>query len=280
MNSRYLTPLSFFPAFLAIVIALSGCATVDDPFAPSRQFANIIRSFPATQQQLPFPEITRIAAPDASAAAPGSELYIVVHPAYGVFFQDLAKERFPEDNYRLLMKQFQTELEFISKRAASGATLILVLPGENADGVFSPTYPSYRTYLNMAAGAGRSVYFIYSDTQSSGAIFQDDMIRLYYFIRALRPAKITVAGGYIGRCQREFYNSLTTYIDKSLVFISPQLSTISPDDITKKEAVEILNGLERQDYTLVAEFINQRSGSVNILPTPQPEKAASPSRKP
>jgi hypothetical protein len=271
VNSRYFTPSLFFKAFLAIVLAVSGCATVDNPLSPSKQFADIINSFPATQEQLTFPDLTKIPAPLASTArpAPASEVYVIVHPAYAVFFQNLSKKNFAEVKYRLLKKQFETEKEFIAKQAASGATIILVLPGKTSDGVFPATYPSYRDYLNKTAGAGSSVFFIYSDSSSSGAIPQNEMMSLYYFIRGLRPAKVMVAGGYIGRCQQEFYDELTNYIDKSQVFIVPQLSTISPDDVTEKEAEQILNGLEQQDYTLVKQFIDKRTGaSANILQLP------------
>ena len=271
MNSGYFTTSFFLKAFLTIVLALSGCATVDDPLSPSKQFTDIINSFPAAQEQLTFPDLTKIPAPLASTTRStlASELYVIVHPAYAVFFQSLGKEKFAEAKYRLLKKQFETEKEFIAKQAASGATIILVLPGKTAEGVFPATYPSYRDYLNKTAGAGSSVFFIYSETSSSGAIPQNEMMSLYYFVRALKPAKVMVAGGYIGRCQREFYNEFTNYVDRSQVFIVPQLSTISPDDVTEKEAEQILNGLEQQDYTLVKQFIDKRTGtSANILPLP------------
>jgi hypothetical protein len=269
VNIRHFTTSFFFKACVAIVLAVSGCATAaDDPLSPLRQFTGIISRFPAAQEELAFPDITRIPPPLASTPLPDpvSEVYVIVHPAYAVFFENFGKDNFPEVKYRLLMKQFETEKEFIEKKAASGATLILVLPGKTDDDVFSDSYPAYRTYLNNTAGAGRSVFFLYSATSISGAIPQDEMISLYYFIRGLRPARILVAGGYIGRCQWEFYNELTTYIDKSQVFIIPQVSTIAPDDVTKKEAERILNGLERQDYTLVKGFINKKAGtSASVL---------------
>lgn len=271
VNSRHFTTSLLLTAFLAIVLAVSGCATRNNPSSPSRQFTDIITSFPASQEKLLFPDLTKIPAQLASATSPASDsdVYVIVHPAYAVFFQSLGKEHFAEAKYQLLKKQFETEKEFIAKQAASGATIILVLPGKAPNGDFPATYPSYRNYLNRTAGAGNSVFFIYSDTSSSGAIPEDEMMSLYYFIRGLKPARVMVAGGYIGRCQREFYNELTNYIEKSQVFIVPQLSTISPDDVTEQEAEEILRGLEQHDYTLVKQFIDKRTGaSANILPLP------------
>ncbi len=230
-----------------------------------------MNSFPASPEELKFHDLTKIPAPLASTNRPAlaSEIYVIVHPAYGVFFQNLDREQLAEVKYRLLKKQFETEKKFIAEQAASGATLILVLPGKTADGDFPRTYPFYRSYLNTTAGTGSSVFFIYSDTSSSGAIPQDEMMSLYYFIRGLKPARVMVAGGYIGRCQREFYNELTNYIEKTQVFIVPQLSTISPDDVTEEEAEQILRGLEQQDYSLVKKFIDKRTGAtVNILPLP------------
>lgn len=271
VNSRHFTTSLLLKAFLALFLTVSGCATANDQLSPSRQFTDIIDSFPAEQEQLAFPDLTKIPAPQASTArpAPASEVYVIVHPAYAVFFQSLGKENFAEAKYRLLKKQFETERNFIAKQAAAGATIILVLPGKASDGAFPASYPSYRDYLNKTAGAGNSVFFIYSDTSSSGAIPQNEMMSLYYFIRGLKPTRVMVAGGYIGRCQREFYNELTNYIEKSQVFIVPQLSTISPDDVTEKEAELILQGLEQKDYTLVKQFIEKRTGaSANMLPLP------------
>jgi len=269
VNSSYYTISLFLKVFLTIVLAVSGCATVNDPLSSSRQFTDIINSFPPTQEQLAFQDLTKIPVPLAATShpAPASEVYVIVHPAYAVFFQNLGKENLSEAKYRLLKKQFETEREFIAKQAASGATIILVLPGKTSDGVFSETYPAYREYLNKTAGPRSSVFFIYSETSSSGAIPQNEMMSLYYFIRGLRPARIMVAGGYIGRCQREFYNEFTNYIEKSQVFIVPQLSTISPDDVTEKEAAQILKDLEQQDYTLVKQFIDKKTGALtNSLP--------------
>jgi hypothetical protein len=273
VKSSYLTtslPL-FFKAILVGMLAVSGCATVDDLQSPSKQFTDIINSFPDQHEQLKFPDLTKIPAPlsPSSRMPSSSEVYVIVHPGFAVFFQNLGKDKFDETKFRLLKKQFETEQEFISKRAASGATIILVLPGKASDGAFPATYPSYRHYLNDTAGNGSSVYFIYSETSSSGAIPLNEMMSLYYFIRGLRPARVMVAGGYIGRCQREFYNEFTNYFDKSQVFIVPQLSTISPDDVTEKEAEQILDGLEKQDYSLVKQFIDKKTGaSANILPLP------------
>ena len=252
-----------------MVLALAGCATVEDPLSPSRQFAEILNRFPATQGQLQFPDLTRIPALVTAATPSTPEVYVIVHPAYAIFFQTPGKENFAEAKYRLMKKQFETERDFIAARAASGATTILVLPGKSSDGAFPAIYPSYREYLNRTAGAGSSVSFIYSETSSSGAIPQREMLSLYYFIRALRPERVMVAGGYIGRCQKEFFNELTNYLEKSQVFIVPQLSTISPDDVTDQEAEQLLNGLEKQDYTLVKQFIEKRIGtSVPIKPLP------------
>jgi hypothetical protein len=268
VNKRFSPPSFHLTALLAIVLAAAGCATAVDPLSPSRQFAEVLNRFPATQGQLQFPDLTRVPALLTATTPSTSEVYVIVHPAYAIFFQTPGKDNFSEAKYRLMKKQFETEREFIAARAAASATTILVLPGKSSDGVFSVTYPSYREYLNETAGAGHSVSFIYSETSSSGAIPQKEMLSLYYFIRALRPERVMVAGGYIGRCQKEFVSELTNYIEKSQVLLVPQLSTISPDDITDQEAEQILNGLEKQDYTLVKQFIDKRLGAVPALPLP------------
>ena len=60
-----------------------------------------------------------------------------------------------------------------------------------------------------------------------------------------------------------------TYIERKSSYIVPEISTISPDDVTDEEAAAILASIREKDYTPVKKFIEKKTkGAANILPLP------------
>lgn len=260
----------FFKALAVILLccALSGCGISHRPPAEAIVFTSNLSRYPPAQEKLklqPVPaglDLKESLMP--FAASP--ELYIIVHPAYGLFFQNVTKNRYPAANYLLLNRQFQDEARYISEMASSGSTLLLILPGDFETEGLAPS--SFISYLNKTA-FGPSVFYMTSETSSSGYISQDEMIKLYYFIKGVKAERIMVGGGYIGRCQGEFYRGITSYLDKKLAYIVPELSTISPEDVSEREALNILSDLEKKDYSRVAAFIERRAKEApNMLSLP------------
>jgi hypothetical protein len=97
----------------------------------------------------------------------------------------------------------------------------------------------------------------------------DSMVKLYAFLQQVRADKILIGGGFIGRCQREFYNQMAAYLEKVTAYIVPEISSISPDDISTPEASEILESLQRRDYSPIRRFIEKKSqGAAGILQFP------------
>jgi hypothetical protein len=83
---------------------------------------------------------------------------------------------------------------------------------------------------------------------------------------------VLIGGGYIGRCQREFYTQLKSYLGQGSmpIFIVPEYSTISPDDISDSEARYIVTRVRQQDYSPVVDFINKKTkGQADLLSIPQ-----------
>ena len=160
-----------------------------------------------------------------------------------------------------------------ARRLALAATLallllILVLPGNFQQDSIAPL--SYTYYLNAAAGAGTSVYYLTSETWSSGMLSMDSMVMLYGFLKKVGATRMLIGGGYIGRCQREFYNQVSAYVDRIPAYIVPEISSISPDDISNRESAEILTSLRQGDYTPVRKFIEEKSkGTANLVPLPE-----------
>jgi hypothetical protein len=117
---------------------------------------------------------------------------------------------------------------------------------------------TYTAYLNAVTAGGSSVFYIYSESLSNGTIPTAEMVDLYRFLQSVKVGRVLIGGGYIGRCQREFYNELTAYYETTGSYIVPEISTISPEDISDEEAAAILRGIEGGDYGPVRKFIEKK----------------------
>jgi len=169
-----------------------------------------------------------------------------------------------------MKRQFLNEAKFVASESLSDNIIILVLPGKYDT---ESTYPlSYTNYLNSMTWGSHSVYYVYSESPNSGIISTDDLINLYRFLKEIKAKRILVGGGYIGRCQREFFNQMTAYVDTTPTYIVPEISTISPEDISSEEASKILNSLLSSDFGPVRAFIDRKVGSYNLLPLPLTDK--------
>lgn len=267
---------------LVILAVISGCATGNGPSSPVSAgpagsvvsvgpFGDILESYAPTGEPLHVKELPRSSPRAQRPVADASDVYIIVHPGYGVFFQDLVKEKHAESKYLLLHKQFENEAAFLTSRAASGATIILVLPGNFMTESVAPE--SFVSYLNKTA-KGPSVYYMTSKTSNSGHIDKDVMIDLFAFLKSVKAERIMIGGGYVGRCQGEFFSELTSYGSAEGTYIVPEISTISPVDITAQEASDAFEAMQFQNYTLVSRFIGKKTKNVkpNILSISPPSK--------
>lgn len=107
----------------------------------------------------------------------------------------------------------------------------------------------------------------FSKTSLSGVLPLDTTLTLFSFLRDIKTDRILIGGGFIGRFQKEFFDHLTAYVDKRGIYIVPEISSLSPDNITSRKAAEILNDLRRKDYRQIAEFIVEKAnGRADVLP--------------
>ncbi len=252
------------PVVAGLIFLLSGCA--QQPL--SKRFDEVLSRYPQTREPLRIQKLTGTA-DGVIPKDPGRvDVYIIVHPAYALFFSGPKKGPYAEAKYNLLKRQLDNEARFIAGLAQSGKVLIMIIPGNYASDSVAPL--SYISYLNAAASTSRSVFYLFSESSGSGTIAMDDMLNLYQFLRKIKVGKVLVGGGYIGRCQREFYNQFTSYFDRTQAYIVPEFSAISPEDVSEKEAAHIFTGLQRQDYAPLRLFIGRKLGdTVNILSLPQ-----------
>lgn len=253
---------------IALSFQMSGCATAEPPGSLAARFFDILNRYPQTREPLKLRKLDAASFPSLQRGAAASDVFIMVHPAYSLFFRDANRSRYAEAKYALLAQQFENEARFIAGAAQAGKIVVLIIPGNYLTESAAPL--AYTAYLNATASAGQAVFYLSSESPSNGAISMDDMVDLYRFLQGAKGGKALIGGGYIGRCQREFYTGLTNYFDKSSTFIVPEISTISPEDISESEAANILAGIQRQDYTPVRQFIDKRlNRAANILSIPQ-----------
>lgn len=255
-------------AVLAVVVfftvSSAGCAPEN---LPAKRFSDILQRYPGTDEPLRISELSASALGAIESDLRGKNVTIIVHPAYSLFFRDERKNTYSEAKYDLLKLQLDNEARFISSISKTSNILILILPGNYTTDSTAPA--SYTAYLNSVTRAKSSVFYLFSETSSSGALPLHAVVTLYSVLQDIKPSKIFIGGGYIGRCQREFHNQLVTYLDNVPVYIVPEISSISPDDISDKEAQLILNGLRINDYTMVEKFIERRGyGRTTVLPLP------------
>jgi hypothetical protein len=248
-----------------LAVLAAGCSTT--PEIPSRQLSEILNHYPNAQEPLRIKKLTVASAAEVAPVLQGRAVTVMVHPAYSLFFREEQRSAYTEAKYDLLKFQLDSEARFISDITKTDNLLILVLPGNFQQESIAPL--SYTYYLNAAAGEGTSVYYITSETWSSGALSMDTMVTLYGFLRKVGATRMLIGGGYIGRCQREFHNQVSTYVDMVSPYIVPEISSVSPDDISSPEAAEILGSLRKGDYTPVRKFIEKMgSGPVGTGPNP------------
>ncbi len=255
---------------LFLVFLLPGCAPVDssvsqperslsdalkDQNSPAREPLKIQRLTAATSLSIPKNEI------------PSPDVYIIVHPAYSLFFREASKSHYSDAKFALLSRQFDEEERFIIEASQTDKIVILIIPGNYK--TESVSTMSYATYLNTVA-FGKSVFYLFSESPNNGSVSMNDMVDLYRFLQGVNAKRVLIGGGYIGRCQREFYSEFTKYFDKSVTYIMPEISTISPEDISEGEAAKILESIQRHDYAPVEQFIDKKqSDASTLLSTPQ-----------
>lgn len=184
-------------------------------------------------------------------------VYIVVHPAFYVFFESPPvmspkKEmtKFPEHNlverfyarpslldykFRLLQEQERLLRDFMEVVSSSRKLLILVLPGkgykEHLSYGYTEGFDEYARYINEVTNQSDSALYILTASWDSGFLTDDDLKKFIAFLSELNPRNIIIGGGYIGRCLQNFYYQITQSYGSKGVYLAPEISAISPNDM-------------------------------------------------
>jgi len=189
-------------------------------------------------------------------------VYIVVHPAYYTFFQDPdvrydndpgknpmhAMDRFlSEPAYssksRLIKVQEKMLRDFLEYKSTEKKLVILILPRGYRN------YQAYRykdrkdefmRFLNSVTNGSESVLYVYSKKPNRGSLTEKEKKRLSRFLYSARTTNIILGGGYAGRCVEDFYKDIDHYFAEEKIAIHPEITAMSPSDITDSFASEVL----------------------------------------
>lgn len=211
-------------------------------------------------------------------------VYIIVHPAYYVFFQDEkdpsgnsqdltsnAVDRFIiETDYsaktRLIRAQEKMLRDFLEFKSTEQKLVILVLPRdyESYDAYkFKDGKDEYMRYLNEVTNGADSVLYLYSKKPNRGLLAEKDRKRLVRFLYKIKAQSILLGGGYIGRCLEDFYKDIEQYFGEDKLFVVPEIVAISPSDITNNIASDLLKAdgtvnLNRLSFNLRANTLGNQ----------------------
>ncbi len=247
-------------------LATHGCSTSESSSRKHIKFEEVLAEFPPTKEELKLTNlaITNIQDNRFAKYYSSGNAYIIVHPAYGAFFHKEKKRGYSSIKRDMMIAQFNNEMDFIKEHVSNGAMVILIVPAEYKSKIPHPE--SYTRYLNELADGKDNLFFIYSSDTSTGNISAENMVRLYEFLHSIEAQNVLLGGGYIGRCQKEFYEQFSQYFESGSVHIVPEISSISPDDISTKKALDVLDSLEEGDFKPVERFIKKELGRrANIL---------------
>lgn len=232
-------------------------------------------------------DVTQAALLDLTQHYDTSEVYIVVHPSYYVFFSkksfDIeptntknAVQCFVEDTpandsslLTLLRLYEHQEMDFIASASLSGKVVLMLIPGNYMKSpsklLRDHTSDQYARYINDIAGDSDTVFYVQTKRFDTGKVDIDDLLIIVNFLKAINAENVYLAGGFIGRCQEEFHQSLARYWPEDKIALIPELSAISPDDITESVAKMLLTDDNRLNVWAANYFI--RNGGLKSLQT-------------
>lgn len=216
-------------------------------------------------------------------------VYIIVHPAYTTFFNVPKKHLDQVDDFdivprnaveRLLSKPVNTARmalvqaqerqirDFLELKSTERKLIIIIIETaymKNRQYRYKDSTDEYMRFIDEATNESESVLYIESK-RGGGSLAEDDSVRLAEFLAAVGPTRILLGGSYVGRCLEGFYNSFTELYGESNVFVVPELSAISPNDLAQDTARQLLDQEGNVNAALSAEFIKKNVDRPDKVP--------------
>jgi len=184
------------------------------------------------------------------------DLYVIVHPAYSVFFHDLQQPYEPGNPVDLLLKEktftktsrFIREQErslrdFIEITSTRRRLILLVLPSEyrNYDGyIYKGKTDMFARYVNSVTNSSESVLYLYSEKPNRGRLSEWSKKQLIEFFESVNPERIIIGGGYLGRCIEDFYKDISSSTYGEKMMVAGEISAFSREDMNRLEIDDFL----------------------------------------
>jgi hypothetical protein len=181
-------------------------------------------------------------------------VYVLVHPAYYIFFHDnnenkiyvdrgndfsknivdLFIDDFPVNDSKMLEQmKLSTNMErvFLGKKSLNQNLVIVVLPPKYRT---HPEYPynkldEYGRYLNDVTQNSPSILYIESESYKSGYLTRDTLSKVRKLFNALEIKTVYVSGGYTGGCVQNFYEQIVENYNVKNIELVPEMCIASPD---------------------------------------------------
>lgn len=262
-------------ALVALLMLLGSCVGLelrDKPYNASAQHLSTIPHISAVSGEF---------AERLKQRVNTDRVYIIVHPSYYLFFhkkpftinrdetknvvETFINPDFPDASpiVKLMKAYHHAESDFISSSQKSRRLVILLLPGGYQSArqyLYKGDSDEYARYINDFIGDSETVLYLESENASSGVIRKSDLDTLLALFRRLGTKTILLGGGYVGRCQEEFYKLMSRVWPEEYLAVVPEISAFSPDDISDSKANMFLNPDKSLNVLAVQYFL--RSGTL------------------
>lgn len=170
----------------------------------------------------------------------GGALYVIVHPAYSVFFnnddpysdskgtvESFLNETAYTKSSRLIMEQERSLRDFLEITSTRNRLIVLVLPNNGQQ----KRADMFALYVNSVTNGSDSVLYLYSEEPNRGQLSEGSKQQLIEFFRAVDPGRIIIGGGYLGRCIEDFYRDFSSSPFGERMLISGEISAFRRDDL-------------------------------------------------
>ena len=229
-----------------------------------------------------------------------SAVYVIVHPGYFPFVDTLdftpppmsdPKNGYPglnladryeempyssEHRFRTAKEQERILRDFLEYTSVVKVLVILVLPKDYANHMTYGTgtgFDEYARYINELTNMSDNIVFIESQSHDNGIIEDRELDNLTAFFEAIGVNTVYMGGGYLGRCLDGSYQSLRQRIPYDRLFIVPEITAISPQDMAD-DKITLVTGSGRLNFKALRRyyktigFSRDKAEQVRLFPLP------------
>jgi hypothetical protein len=198
-------------------------------------------------------------------------LYVIVHPAYSVFFnnddpysdsKDTVESFLNETAYtkssRLIIEQERALRDFLEITSTRNRLIVLVLPDNSQEDRVGRDM--FTLYVNSVTNGSDSVLYLYSEEPNRGQLSKGSRQQLIEFFRVVDPERIIIGGGYLGRCIEDFYRDFSSSPFGERMLISGEISAFKRDDLKDLDIDDFLK-YGKLNIAALREVVSSKSAS-------------------